>query len=219
MTKEQFKATYRLVFQYMMHRHQIIVSLTVIGVVMGCVLFAFWFYHFVCLAMRNSTTNEQHKYGQLQSFMRWRKRKKAELALKEKERKAAAAAADSDESTEPVVVEPVNERKYMFADYDMDRWDEANVYDLGIWNNLKMVYFPYSRVRREIESAHKRDDDAVDTPNQTVKVTESAEEDTDRMMNQQKRRKNKERSNSTKNGQKAAERKGQKLRKRRKAKK
>ena len=152
--------------------------------------------------------------------MRWRKRKKAELALKEKERKAAAAAADSDESTEPVVVEPVNERKYMFADYDMDRWDEANVYDLGIWNNLKMVYFPYSRVRREIESAHKRDDDAAaDTPNETVKATESAEGDKDRMMNQQKRSKNKERSNSTKNGQKAAERKGQKLRKRRKAKK
>eukprot|EP00483_Globobulimina_turgida_P000564 UN00564 len=70
-TKQEFKPSYRLVFQWMMSHHQIVMSLTLIGAVMGFVLFLFWFYHFFCLAAQNKTTNENHKYSQLYSFMQW----------------------------------------------------------------------------------------------------------------------------------------------------
>ena len=73
-TRQEFKASYRLVFQWMMSHHQIIMSLTLIGAVMGSVLFLFWFYHFFFLVLKNSTTNENHKYSQLKSFMNWRKK-------------------------------------------------------------------------------------------------------------------------------------------------
>ena len=155
-TGTQYPATYRLVFQYMMGRHQIIMSLTVIGVVMGCVLFAFWFYHFAFLAARNSTTNEQHKYGQLQSFMRWRARKKKEAA----DRAAADDNGAGGDEQNGDGTEREKERKYLFADFDMKQWGGVNVYDRGIWNNLKMVYCPYSNVQPLIDSAHKKDDDA-----------------------------------------------------------
>merc|ERR1711879_1124031 len=46
--------------------------------------------------------------------------------------------------------------EFMFADYDMDRWNEVNVYDLGIWMNLYTVYRPYWNVQHEIEAAKKR---------------------------------------------------------------
>eukprot|EP01084_Bolivina_argentea_P107197 191685_1 len=108
-TKQEFKASYKLVFQWMMSHHQIVMSLTLIGAIMGIVLFFFWFYHFFFLAGKSSTTNENHKYSQLQSFMKWRnkqieKEKKIEKKNDEKKKK----------------------KRYMFKDFNMKNWNGVN---------------------------------------------------------------------------------------------
>ena len=73
-TNEEFSPTYYLVFQWLMHKHQTVMALSIIALIMGIVLFAFWFYHFGYLAATNMTTNEQSKYSHLKSFARWREK-------------------------------------------------------------------------------------------------------------------------------------------------
>mmetsp|Transcript_43435 Transcript_43435/g.53329 ORF Transcript_43435/g.53329 Transcript_43435/m.53329 type:complete len:472 (+) Transcript_43435:20-1435(+) len=70
-TGQEFKATKRLVFQWLMGNHQTIMSLCIVAGVMGFVLLLFWGYH-IYLAGTNCTTNESAKYAHLKSFMKWR---------------------------------------------------------------------------------------------------------------------------------------------------
>ena len=206
----------------MMSRHQIIMSLTMVGVVMGSVLFAFWFYHFVFLAMRNSTTNEQHKYGQLESFMRWRKRKKMEMEKAEEIRKRENGGNDI-ETEEEIEAKKQKEkeraRRFMFADYDMDRWNEVNVYDLGIWMNLYTVYRPYWNVQHEIDAAKKRAETVETNGDRRRSDHENGDRGTLIEDKTNTNRESKEKKpNGFKNGMKGGSR-GQKLRKRKKSKK
>ena len=152
-TKKEFKATYKLVFQWMMSHHQIVMSLTLIGAIMGFVLFLFWSYHFFCLALQNSTTNENHKYSQLSSFMKWRKRQ-IEKEQKEKE-ESEKNGVTVDENKE----NKVKKRRYLFHDFDMANWKNVNVYDKGFLSNLYYVYFPYADVEKIIQNARKKNDD------------------------------------------------------------
>eukprot|EP01083_Nonionella_stella_P028102 77383_1 len=135
-TKQEFTASNRLVFQWMMSHHQIVMSLTLIGFIMGIVLFLFWFYHFVFLACKNSTTNENHKYSQLKSFIKWRQKYKQKHQDDEKEK--------------------AKKKRYMFKDFNMDNWSNVNIYDMGAWKNLYYVYFPYCDVEQKIKEEKAR---------------------------------------------------------------
>merc|ERR1711933_378746 len=144
------------VFQWMMSHHQIVMSLTLIGAIMGFVLFLFWAYHFFCLAMQNSTTNENHKYSQLKSFMKWRKR---QIVKEEKEKKEKKIAAGDDDQKQKC--EKVKKRRYMFDDFDMSNWANVNIYNNGFVSNLYYVYFPYADVQKTIKNAKKNDDEVT----------------------------------------------------------
>merc|ERR1712079_506240 len=107
-------------------------------------------------------------------------------------------------------------RRFMFADYDMDRWNEVNVYDLGIWMNLYTVYRPYWNVQHEIDATKNRKKSI-----ETNGVHENGDHGT---VTEDKANANGEiqgkntKANGTKNGMKGGSR-GQKLRKRRNSKK
>merc|ERR1712062_578891 len=106
-------------------------------------------------------------------------------------------------------------RRFMFADYDMDKWSEVNVYDLGIWMNLYTVYRPYWNVQHEIDAAQKRAEKAEmngDHGNGDQGTFTNVERQTN------KEKKSSSNSNGFKNGMKGGS-KGQKLRKRKKSKK
>jgi len=147
-TKQEFTASYRLVFQWLMSHHQVVVSLSLVGGIMGTVLFAFWAYHFFCLALCNSTTNENHKYGQLRSFMRWRQRQK------EKEEKEED---NGEETTEAKEAKAKEKRRFLFKDFDLAQWKNVNIYDEGFVRNLYSVYFPYRGVHEKIAQAKKKE--------------------------------------------------------------
>ena len=125
---------------------------------------------------------------------------------------------ESVESAESGAVKKEQERKYMFADFDMEKWNEVNVYDLGTWDNLWMVYRPYSKVQNEIDAATKREGDY----NDDVGGDQDGEnEDEDRENHQESKPKieRKKLKNGSKFVAKATGTRGQKLRKRRKLKK
>ena len=125
---------------------------------------------------------------------------------------------NGSESVESAALKKEKEQKYMFADFDMEKWNEVNVYDQGIWNNLKMVYRPYSKVQNEIDAAKKRDGDDEDDQNANGDVNE---EDLGILngTNVKPNTEKKKLKNGSKFAAKTAGSKGQKLRKRRKSKK
>lgn len=138
----------------------------------------------------------------------------AEIEREERERQKNEVENGESESVESAALKKEKEQKYMFADFDMEKWNEVNVYDQGIWNNLKMVYRPYSKVQNEIDAAKKRDGDDGDDQNANGDVNE---EDLG-ILNGTNVKPNTEKK-KLKNGSKFAASKGQKLRKRRKSKK
>jgi len=155
-TRQEFKPSYRLVFQWMMGHHQIITSLVLIGVIMGAVLFAFWFYHFFFLAMLNSTTNENAKYGQLKSFMRWRQRQIARQKEEEKKQSEETkdGAAEDDKQGDKTATQAV--KRYIFKDFDMQNWSNVNIYTQGWLTNLYSVYRPFYNIDEIVDEALKQ---------------------------------------------------------------
>ena len=110
-------------------------------------------------------------------------------------------------------------RRFMFADYDMDRWNEVNVYDLGIWMNLYTVYRPYWNVQHEIDAAKKRAETVETNGDRRRSDHENGDRGTLIEDKTNTNRESKEKKpNGFKNGMKGGSR-GQKLRKRKKSKK
>merc|ERR1712048_1328551 len=106
---------------------------------------------------QNSTTNENHKYSQLNGFMKWRQRQIAKEEKIKAEKIKNGIVDDGKEEDE----KKKKKRKYMFKDFDMKNWSKVNIYNRGWMRNLYDVYFPFDDIDKQIERAKKKDDDVT----------------------------------------------------------
>jgi hypothetical protein len=95
----QVKASYTVVFQFLMHRHMPLITLLILCGVMTIVIWGFFGYH-MWLVARGLTTNESFKWsGVTQYFARLRK-EHASASKAVEEAKAALEACSEDAKEE-----------------------------------------------------------------------------------------------------------------------
>ncbi len=137
-TGERFPATNMMVLSWILSQHNLMMAVSVMTFVMGIVVFAFFAFH-LYLAGRNLTTNESYKWSEFKESIEAAKEIMELTVLRQKDAEKSGKSR-ADLSDLPLVPD----RFKAIAAATVDVNDLRNMYDLGIVENFKEVFFPRS---------------------------------------------------------------------------
>jgi palmitoyltransferase ZDHHC4 len=160
-TGETIKASYRIIFQWLMFHYPQIMMLMLLTTIMGIVVTAFMCYHFY-LAAKNVTTNESFKWGQFHNY--WERHQQRLLA---KENNGITP----DHSMFQILT-----CFNCCCGKSIGESPPPNPYNLGWKKNLKQVFWPkslYNRTKvrfttKELYVPPKKEQSEIDKSNTNV---------------------------------------------------